>query len=176
MPKTKEQKKEIIKNLEEKIERSKSVIFAGFNGLGVKDNEDLRKELKKENGEYLVTKKTLLNIAFKNKGYNDLKVEDFTGQVASIFSYEDEIAPAKTLDKFRKDKEDKIYFLGGLLEGKIIDKIKVEVLAKLPSKEELYAKMLGSIKSPVSGFVNALSGNLRNLVYVLKAVEDKKNN
>jgi large subunit ribosomal protein L10 len=174
MPKTKEQKKEILNSLEEKISQSKSIIFAGFDSLGVQENQSLRKDLKKENGEYLVTKKTLLNLAFKNKGIEGLDLNTLTGQVATIFAYQDEISPAKVLAKFRKDKEEKIYFLGGLLEGKIINKEKVEELSKLPSREELYAKMVGSIKAPISGFVNVLSGNLRNLVYVLKAIEEKK--
>lgn len=175
MPKTKEQKKEILDSLEEKISKSKSIVFAGFDSLEVKENQELRKDLKKEEGEYLVTKKTLLGLAFKNKGIEGLNLSSLTGKVATIFAYNDEISPAKALDKFRKNREDKIYFLGGLLEGKIIDKDKVEELAKLPSREELYAKMLGSINAPISGFVNVLAGNLRNLVYVLKAIEEKKN-
>jgi large subunit ribosomal protein L10 len=98
------------------------------------------------------------------------------GQLAAIFGYEDEVAPAKVVDTFLADKENagKIAFLGGVLEGRFIDKDQVTALAKIPSREELYAKLVGSMNAPVSGFVNALAGNLRNLVGVLKAIEEKK--
>ncbi len=174
MPKTKAQKKEILTDLEKKISQSKSIVLAGFDSLGVKDNQELRKELKKEKGEYLVVKKTLLNLAFKNQGLKTLATDSLTGKVALVFAYQDEISPAKILDKFRKGREEKIYFLGGLLEGQIIDKSRVEFLAKLPSREELYAKIVGSLNAPVSGLLNVLTGNLRNLVYVFKAIQEKK--
>ena len=176
MPKSKVQKQEILRSLEKKIGEAKSVVFAGFNALGVKDNESLRDKLRQENGEYYVAKKTLLNLAFKNKGVDGLDAKGLDGKIAAVFSYGDEVAAAKVLDNFRQDKEksDKLYFLGGLLEGKFLSKEEIEALAKLPSKTELYARLVGSINAPVSGFVNALAGNLRNLVYVLKAIEEKK--
>ena len=174
MPKTKIQKQEILRSLETKIEKSKSIVFAGFNALGVKDNEELRNKLRTENGEYFVAKKTLMNLAFKNQGIEDLNARGFDGKVAAIFSYEDQVAPVKAVSTFAKGKEDKIFFLGGLLDGKILSKEEVVALAQLPSKTELYAKLVGSLNAPISGFVNALSGNLRNLVYVLKAIEEKK--
>ena len=174
MPKSKVQKQEILRSLEKKIEKSKSVVFAGFNALGVKDNELLREQLRQENGEYFVAKKTLLNLAFKNQGIEGLDTAGLDGKVAAVFSYEDEVAAAKVLNNFRKDKTQKLYFLGGILEGKLLSKEEIETVAQLPSKLELYAKVVGSLNAPISGFVNALAGNLRNLVYVLKAIEEKK--
>jgi large subunit ribosomal protein L10 len=175
MPKNKIQKGEILRNLSEKIKKSKSVVFAGFNALTVKDNENLRAQLRKENSEYYVAKKTLMNIAFKDQ-IKDLNVRDFSGKLAAVFSYEDEVAPAKILENFRKDKDktEKIFFLGGILENKLLSQAEMEALSKLPSKLELYAKLVGSLNAPISGFVNVLTGNLRGLVYVLKAIEEKK--
>lgn len=176
MPKNKIQKQEILRNLSEKIKKSKSVIFAGFNAFGVKDNENLRAKLIAGNNEYYVAKKTLMNIAFKDQNVASLNARDFDGKVAAIFSYEDEVSPAKILGEFRKDKEkeNKIVFLGGILENKLLSKDQVEALAKLPSKQELYAKLVGSMNAPISGFVNVLAGNLRNFVGVLKAISEKK--
>lgn len=174
MPKTKIQKKEIIRNLEEKIKKSKSIIFAGFNALTVKENEDLRNKLKAESSEYYVAKKTLLDLAFKNTKIEGLDVKSFDGKIAAVFSYEDEIASAKIIGDFKKRKDNTVFFLGGILDNKLLSKEEVESLSKLPSKTELYAKLVGSLNSPISGFVNALNGNLRNLVYVLKAIEEKK--
>lgn len=175
MAKTKEQKKEIIKNLKDKIKESKSIVFTNFKGLGVKENEDLRNKLKAENSEYFVVKKTLMDLAFKDSKIAGLTPKDLEGQIAAVFGYGDEVAPARIVDEFKKDHEDKIDFLGGILEDKFITAQEVSDLAKIPSRNELYAKIVGSINAPVSGFVNALAGNLRNLVYVLKAVEEKKN-
>ena len=175
MPKSKIQKGEISRTLSEKIKKSKSMVFAGFNALGVKDNEALRAKLREENSEYYVAKKTLLNRALQDNKL-DINVRDFDGKVAAIFSYEDEVAPAKIIGSFRKDKdkENRIFFLGGILEGRLLSKQEVEALSTLPSKTELYAKLVGSLNAPISGFVNALAGNLRNLVNVLKAIEEKK--
>jgi len=174
MPKTKEQKKEILRDLAEKVKKAKSVVFAKFDGLGVKENEDLRNKLKEEGNEYYVAKKTLLDLAFKEEGIKDLNIRNFEGKVAAIFSYEDEVAPAKITGEFKKGAPDKISFIGGILENKFISAETVEILSNLPGKQELYAKMVGSMKAPISGFVNVLSGNLRGLVCVLKAISEKK--
>lgn len=176
MPKSREQKRTILKELSDKVAKAKSIIFTKYSGLTVKDNEALRLKLRKENSEYYVAKKTLFSLALKDKQIADLDVKKFDGQVAAVFGYEDEVAPAKIVAEFRKDKEkeSKIEFIGGILENKYINAVEVSNLAKLPSKNELYAKIVGSINAPVSGFVNALAGNLRNLVGVLKAIGEKK--
>lgn len=174
MPKSKEQKRTILTELGEKIAKSKSIVFAKFNGLTVKENEDLRVKLRQDNSEYYVAKKTLFNLAFKDKAIGGLDIKNFSGQVAAVFGYEDEVAPAKLVDQFKKDKEGKLEFLGGILENKFIDAAAVSNLAKLPNKQELYARLVGSINAPVSGLVNALAGNIRNFVQVLKAVSEKK--
>ncbi len=174
MPKNKEQKKEILRDLDEKIKKSKSIVFATFDALEVKDNEELRNNLKKENGEYYVSKKTLLDLAFKNNSLSDIDIKNLPGKVAAVFAYEDQVSPAKVVFNFRKNHEGKIDFVGGVLDGKMISKEDVENLAKLPSKQELYAKLVGSLNAPVSGFVNVLAGNLRGLVTVLKAIGDTK--
>ncbi|PIR13934.1 50S ribosomal protein L10 [Candidatus Falkowbacteria bacterium CG11_big_fil_rev_8_21_14_0_20_39_10] len=181
MPKTKQQKKEILNNLSEKISRAKAVVFARFRGLGVRENEELRKKLKQENSEYFVAKKTLMDLAFKDLKIDGLEPRELEGRVAAIFGYDDEVAPARIIKDFKKEhpvengQEEKIDFAGGILENKFISAEKVKELSELPSKQELYAKIVGSINAPVSGFVNVLAGNIRKLVYVLKAIEEKKN-
>ncbi len=174
MPKTKEQKRTILKELTEKIGKAKSIVFAKYSGLGVKDNEDLRSRLRQENNEYYVAKKTLFDLSLKDKGIAGLEVKKFEGQVAAIFGYSDEVSPAKIVGQFKKEKEGKIEFIGGILENKYINAQEVTNLSKLPSRKELYAQIVGSINAPVANFVNALAGNIRNLVQVLKAVSEKK--
>lgn len=176
MPKSKIQKQEILRTLGLKIKKSKSIVFASFNALEVKENEVLRAKLREENGEYFVAKKTLMDLAFKDQKIEGLKVRGFEGKVAAIFSYEDEVGPAKVVFNFKKekDKEGKIVFLGGILDNRYLTQAEVESLAKLPSKLELQAKLVGSLNAPISGFVNVMAGNLRGLVTVLKAIEEKK--
>ena len=176
MPKNKLQKQEILRDLKAKLEKSKSLVFAGFNALGVKDSEDLRAKLRAENGEYYVAKKTLLNLAFKNHQIEGINAREMDGKLAVIFAYGDEVAPAKIIDNFRKDKEkeNKIVFIGGFMENRLLSKSEVETLAKLPSKIELYSQLVGSMNAPISGFVNVLAGNLRGLATVLKAIAEQK--
>lgn len=174
MPKTREQKKAILDDLSQKVKDSKSIIFTKFEKLQVKENEDLRRQLKAEGSEYVVAKKTILGLTLKNNSL-DVDLKSLDGKVAAVFGYEDEVSPAKVVDNFRKGlEEEKIFFLGGILDGKFIPAEMVESLAKLPSKQELLAKLVGSLNSPVSGFVNVLAGNLRGLVACLKAIEEKK--
>ncbi|MDO8593113.1 MAG: 50S ribosomal protein L10 [bacterium] len=174
MPKSKEQKRTILKQLSDKIGKAKSIIFTSYSGLTVKDNEDLRIKLRQEDNEYFAAKKTLFSLALKDKAIAGLEVKEFVGQIAAVFGYGDEVSPAKIVDQFKKNKEGKIEFVGGILENKYLSAAEVASLAKLPSKQELYAKIVGSINAPVSGLVNALAGNIRNLVQVLKAIEEKK--
>lgn len=174
MPKSKQQKRDILQALSAKLERSKSVIFAKFDKLSVSENNDLRQKLKDESNEYYVIKKTLLQRALDKQKIEGVDVKAFDGRVAAVFGYEDEVSPAKVVADFKKSHEEQIGFVGGILEKKFLDANAVDRLSKLPSKEELYAKVVGSLNAPVSGFVNVLAGNLRGLVTVLKAIEDKK--
>ena len=173
MAKTKEQKKEILKSLNKKLADSKSVIFAKFNQLTVKENEDLRKQLKQEESEYYVAKKTLLNLIFKDLKLDNFNIRNIEGQIAAIFGYKDEVAPARIVNEFKKTHNEKIDFVGGILENKFLSTEETQFLAELPSKQELYAKIVGSINAPVSGLVNVMAGNLRSLVYVLKAINNR---
>ena len=174
MAKSKKEKQDIVKNLKDKAEKAKSIVFARFEGLGVKDNEELRNELKSENSEYYVAKKSLIDLSLKDFEFSGLNAKELEGQIAVVFGYEDEVAPAKIIDKYKKDTDGKVDYAGGVLEGVFIGIEEVSALAKLPSKQELYAKLVGSINAPVSGFVNVLAGNIRGLVNVLKAIEEKK--
>jgi large subunit ribosomal protein L10 len=173
MPKTKQQKQTIGRDIKERLAKAKSVVFTSFNALTVKENEALRSELVKENSEYYAAKKTILARTL-SEAQIDTDARSFEGQVAVTFGYADEVAPAKVLAKFIKESDGRLAFLGGILEGKFINAQAVTELATLPSKEELYAKLVGSINAPVSGFVNVLAGNLRGLVGVLSAIQTKK--
>ena len=104
MPKSKIEKQEILRNLEEKLKRSKSVLFAKYNGLPVKENEELRNSLKNEDSEYYVAKKTLINLAFKDLKIDEMDAKKMEGQLAVIFGYGDEVAPARIIHQSRTSR------------------------------------------------------------------------
>ncbi len=170
---TKAQKGEILKQLEDHFAKAKAIYFAQNKGLQVKKVTDLRKKLHKEGIDLVVAKKTLMKLAAKKNNLPDLNDEMMEGAIAAAFSYKDVVMPAKLLYEFSKENEN-LQLLGGVVEGKLLNKSEAKQLATLPSREELLAKLVGSMKSPISGFHGVLSGVLRKLVYGLKAVHDKK--
>src|SRR3989344_1610907 len=167
MAKTRKQKEGALEAVSADVAAAKAMVFTGYHGLSVPEVEKLRRALRAEKVSYRVIKKTLLQKAF-SAGQIDIDAKGLGPDLAVAFGLADEVAAAKILAKFQKEHEAlKIY--GGLLENKFIDKAAVMSLAKLPGKQELYAKLVGSINAPVSGFVNALAGVTRSFVNVLNA-------
>ncbi|MFA6534579.1 MAG: 50S ribosomal protein L10 [Patescibacteria group bacterium] len=175
MPKSKQQKEVEVKELTEKFSKVKSVVFADLQKLRVAENTELRRLCRNEKIDCVVAKKTLLKRVLDSHGLGEVDTSVLTGSVATVISYGDEVAPAKILSKFNKEHE-KLLILGGILEKKFVGLDVIKSLAQLPSKDELIAKVVGSIAAPLSGFVNVLQGNLRGLVYTLQAIKDKKSN
>lgn len=169
---TRSQKEEIVKDLASKLKSSKAVVFSDYKGLGSKEMTALRREMRAQGVSFSVAKKTLVDLALKDAGLemDALKLE---GQIAVAVSDGDEVAAAKIVSQFAKANEN-LKIAAGILGSKAISKEEVAALAKLPSKEDLLAKFVWTIKAPVSGFANVLAGNLRGLVQVLKAVSDTK--
>lgn len=173
MPKTKTKKQEIFTNLKDQLAKMKAAVFVNFSGIPVKEINSLRVQCRDEQIDYTVVKKSLFKKVLAETGHQDVDVKKFNGEIAALFGFADEVAPAKLVKKFAKD-HNKMNVLGGILEGGFIDDAKVTALAKLPARPELLAKMVGSIAAPLSGLVNVLQGNLRGLVNVLNAVKEKK--
>lgn len=178
MPKTKQEKEVTINDLVDKFSRFKSLIFVSFSGMKVKDTTQLRRACRGAGIDYLVAKKTLLAKALEKTDIKGFSPKELEGSAAAVFGFEDEVAPAKLLDGFTRSNE-ALKFLSGILvtgakEYRILDAAGVKSLAALPTKPELLAQMLGSIRAPLSGLVNVLQGNLRGLVVVLNAIKDQK--
>jgi len=166
---SKPKKQEIVKELSEKLARQKSLIFVDFTGLKVKDLSVLKAKLKQIGAEFKVAKKTLMSIAFKERSIN-ADPESMAGEVALVMGYQDEVAPAKVISDFTKTSEN-AKILGGLLENKSLDALQVIELAKLPSRQELLARLAGSLSSPSRNFVNILQSNLRGLLTVMSSIK-----
>lgn len=172
MAKSKQQKVAALSDLDSQLRSAKSVVFANFQGLKVKETEELRNKCRAENVHFVATKKTLLKKALAGAGIT-ADVKGFEGGVAAIFGVTDEVAPAQITAEFAKTHE-VVSIFGGILEGAFIDSAKVKALSKLPSKQQLLGQLVGTLNAPVSGFVNVLAGNLRGLVTVLNGIKDSK--
>lgn len=170
---TKDKKAELLKDLQDKFGRAESVYFADYRGLSVKDMGALRGKLREEGVDFRVAKKTLMQLSLKNSDLPEAPAEVMEGPVGAAFSYEGVIAAVKALHEFSKGN-DNLTILGGLVDGKFITKAEAVELAKLPTRDELLAKLVGSMKAPVSGFYGVTSGVLRNFVQVLKAYGEQK--
>lgn len=173
MPKTRAQKAETIKQLEEQLESAKSVIFVRQDGLNAKDEVALRKTLRAENIPFTVIKKTLFRRALSARNISSDSLKGYRGIVTAAFGMEDEVAPAKALATFRKTHE-AIQFLGGMIGSSFMTAEETMAFAKLPGKKELIGQLVSVVAGPLRGLVGVLQGNLRGLVYALKAVQEKK--
>lgn len=169
---TKAQKQKIINDLKEKIDRQKAIVFADFKGLKVKDLAGLRKEMKKQECELKVAKKTLISSAFKEKKI-EVDPKKLAGEIALGFGYQDELLPFKTLYKFSQEHES-LKILGGLIGKDILNQEKANELGQLPSRDELLARLVGSIRAPISGMINVLQGNIKGLIVALNAMSQNK--
>ena len=150
-----------VAEIKEKLQKSQAVILADYQGLTVEDDTQLRKNLREAGVEYKVYKNTLVILAAKELGLDGI-AEYLEGPVSIAFGYEDATSAARILNDFTKTHK-KLELKAGIVEGKVFDKEKVEQLASIPSKEVLIAKLLGSIKAPLS-----------NLAYLLNAIKEQK--
>ena len=162
---TKVQKEKILEDLEEKIAKQKAMIFVDFTGLRVKDFSSLRKKLKAVGEEMKVAKKTLMGIAFK-KAKIEIETKKLPGEAALVFGYKDELMPAKIVYQFSRECPN-LKILGGFFGNKFLETEKIIELAKLPTREELLARLVGSISSPISNLVSVLEANIKGLITVL---------
>ena len=169
---TKAFKSEKIDAMKEKIAKAQVALLTEYKGYSVEEITNLRRALQKEGGDYMVTKNTLAKIALKGTPFEVLS-ELMTGATAIAFGFNDPVSPAKVVSKFIKESK-KGVLLGGALDGKLLSVKEAEALAKLPSKEELYAKLLGSINSPATGIANSLSAVMSQLTRTMAAVRDQK--
>ncbi|EKD55914.1 MAG: hypothetical protein ACD_58C00343G0001 [uncultured bacterium] len=169
---TKDQKKQILDDLKTRLVGVKTVVFSDYRGLKVNEVQILRKSLHKKGIDYKVIKTTLIKKAMDDAGYK-IDEEIYSKPLALAFSTKDEVEPSKLIYEFTKEHE-KLEILGAIVNDEFYNVSQVKALAKMPGRDELYAKVVGSLNAPISGFVNVLKGNLRGLVSVLKQYQESK--
>ncbi len=144
----------MIDEIKEKFDRSVSVVVVDYLGLTVAEADELRKTLREEGVGFTVYKNTLVKRAIAGTSYEGLG-EVLKGSSAFAFCEEDATASARLLKKAIK-KYNKMAFKGGYVDGAVYDAEQVAALAEIPSREELIARFMGSIQSPLSQFVRTL--------------------
>jgi len=166
-----EGKQQIVEKLHAAWSESSAGVVAQYRGLTVAEMGDLRRRLHQANVSLQVVKNTLARRAAEGTDFKAAE-ELFTGPVAIAYGSEP-VGMAKAIAEFAKEHP-ALEIKGGVLDGKLMDASGVKALAALPSREVLLAKMLGSMQSPISGFVRTLAEVPASFVRVLAAVRDQK--
>lgn len=168
MIKTKQEKQEFVKSFEKEITAAKNFCFAGYQGLTVKELDDLRKKVKSTDAEFRVIKNRLVGKVLKN-----LKIDNFDehlrGATAIILEKGDPVKTIKTLSVFSKNNN-KLKIKAGYFDNKFLSASDVAKIASLPEKAQLIASVVGGISSPLIRLMNVLTAPMRNLAIALKQI------
>ncbi len=167
-------KAETVAALHAKFGVVKGAVVSDYRGLNVQEMSNLRKQLRAVDVELHVVKNTLARRAAAETDFERV-VESFVGPTSIAFTEGDVVAMAKVMTEYAKG-EPKLEIRAGLAEGQALTPEQVAALAELPPREVLLAQALGSLKSPLSGLVGVLQGVIRQLVYVLNAIQQEKEN
>lgn len=166
------EKTEVVNRVKENLENSRAVFVTKYTGLNVDEITKLRKDLRDNNIVYLVAKNTLMSIACKETGHEEL-VKYLKGQTALAFGVDDPVVAAKILYKSFKDIDKPeiraFWLMGDMFEGKEITR-----LADLPSREELLAQIIAGVESPITATINIIDTVFRELVATVDALAASK--
>ncbi|MCD6116113.1 50S ribosomal protein L10 [bacterium] len=168
------EKELVVDKVVEIFQKASGVFVTDYKGLNVEQISEFRNQCRENSVEYLVVKNTLARIAAKKVGRDEM-IDYFKGPSAIAYSFDNPSAPAKVITGFvKKAKVEKPSIRFSLFEGNFYGPDRVEEIAALPSKNELYALLLGGFNAPISGFVGTLSGLLQKFVGTLQAIKEDK--
>jgi large subunit ribosomal protein L10 len=172
MPLTRSDKEQILETYEQGLAKAQHAFLLDYQGITVPQVTELRKRVRQSGGEYVVVKNTIALRAIDSQALGQLK-EHFVGPTAVAFSLTDPVGVAKALTDYAKDVP-AIKLKAGLVEGRAIAADQIKEIASLPSREELIAKLLFLMQSPVTRFVRVLAAVPQSFVMVLDQVRKKK--
>jgi large subunit ribosomal protein L10 len=165
-------KEELIGRYRGSLAEAPHAFVLGFQGITVAQATELRRRVRDNGGQYEVVKNRLALIAVKGKGLEGLSSQ-FSGPTSVAFSNDDPVALAKALSQFSKDHP-VLQFKGALVDGQAVAGDQVAAIATMPSREELIAKLLYLLQSPITRLARGLNEISRQLVVVLDQVSRKK--
>ena len=170
-----EQKSQEIQAFGELYQGTQLMVVARNEGMNCEEIGTLRKTLRSSGGTYRVFKNKLARKSLGDNVSENLE-KVLVGPNAFLFGGENFIDDLKGLIEFAKGHEGRISIQGGTLDGEFVDPEKLKLLSNLPGKDQLRAQLLGTLQGPIRGLVTALSGNITNLLNVLKRIEEGKQN
>jgi large subunit ribosomal protein L10 len=162
---SKARKVEQLGALEAHLKEAKSVAFTSNQKITVLEVTNLKRDLRAENAVFLTVKKTLIRIAFKNVYNVEIDLDTLPGQVSLVIAKGDALSPLGVANKYANEwkKEEKMTFVAGYMDGRMMDATETRKLATLPSREVLLAKLLGSMMSPLSGLARFFDAAKKDL-------------
>lgn len=165
-----------VAELVTRLDKVQAIFIADYAGLTVKEQVELRDKVRAAGGSITVAKNSLLKIAMTTKGYDMSTLEkELTGPNLTLLADSDAVAPLKAMVEYSKTNEKNLPKIkAGILGKDVLSMTKVMQLAALPSKNELIAKLLGTLSNPARNMVGILVAPMRSLVYALSAVSKKK--
>ena len=149
-----ELKKPIVDQISEELNGAKAAVLVDYRGLTVEQDTELRKQLREAGVVYKVYKNTMINFAVKGTEFEELS-KHLEGPTAIAISKEDATAPARILFNFAKNAP-KLELKAGVVDGTYYDEKGIQVIATIPSREELLSKLLGSMQSPITNFARVI--------------------
>jgi large subunit ribosomal protein L10 len=170
--KNREQKAQAISEFTDGIGSATNAFVLDFKGITVPQVTELRKQVRESGSQYVVIKNTLALIAVKDTPLTKL-TGHFTGMTAVAYNATDPVALAKVLTRFAKDVPT-VQFKGAMLGGQVVAATEIQNIANLPSREELVAKLLFMLQSPIRGLATVLAANIRNLAVVIDQIAKQK--
>ena len=170
MPKP--EKEKIVSELKEKIDSANSILLTDFTGLNVEEISELRDQLRDSSIEYRIVKNTLTRISVEELGMNQI-LNYLDGPTAIAFGLDNPLSPAKIISEYAK-KNKKPTVKAFFLDGQIYESSQVAEIAKTPDKKVLQSQLLGTISAPLSNFALSVGNLLQQLVFVLNAIKEKK--
>ena len=167
------EKEQIINDVAAQVSRAKGMFLADFTGITVEQITELRREFRKANIDYRVVKNTLVRKALERVTGYDKLYDTLVGPTSIAFAYDDPVAPARIIKKFR-EKNQKLTVKVCVLEKQVFEGKELNALASLPSRSELLGGIVGCIQAPMAGVVGVIAAVMRDLVSVVDAIEKKK--
>ena len=149
-----ELKKPIVEQISEELNGAKAAVLVDYRGITVEQDTELRKQLREAGVIYKVYKNTMINFAVKGTEFEELS-KHLEGPTAIAISKEDATAPARILYNFAKNAP-KLELKAGVVDGTYYDEKGIQVIATIPSREELLSKLLGSMQSPITNFARVI--------------------
>jgi len=173
-------KKVTVINLKERLRGAKAIVLVDYKGINIEQVNQLRNAFRTDKIDYFVQKNTLIKRALNDEEIGISQLDEYLlGPTAVAVCKDDEVSPARVLTKFVKEvMEGGMFpsFKAGYIGGKVFTAEDLQLLAKLPSREELLAKLLGSAQAPIVNFLGVTQGIIRKFIYAVDAIVKKQTN